>query len=82
MSEFSGSLSWVAHLSQLAFPRDGYPNFPWEKSHWDNALVKAKQNIIAGYKLKLHDQLAKTEQNAESLSQTCLPLLIGHVMPM
>ena len=27
-------------LSQLAFPGEGNPNFPWEKSHWDNTVVK------------------------------------------
>ena len=29
-----------ATLSQLAFPREGNPNFPWVKSHWDNTVVK------------------------------------------
>ena len=31
-----------ATLSQLAFPREGNLNFPWEKSHWDNTVVKKK----------------------------------------
>ena len=26
-------------LSQLAFPGISNPNFPWEKSHWDNTAV-------------------------------------------
>ena len=29
-----------ATLSKLAFPGEGKPNFPWEKSHWDNTVVK------------------------------------------
>ena len=28
---------------QLAFPREGNPNFPWEKSHWDNTVVKKEK---------------------------------------
>ena len=27
-------------LSQQAFPREGKLNFPWEKPHWDNPVVK------------------------------------------
>ena len=30
-----------AILSQLAFPREGNPNFPWEKSHLDNRVAKS-----------------------------------------
>ena len=33
----------VAWLSQLAFPGEGNPNFPWEKSHWDDNIVKSKK---------------------------------------
>ena len=29
-----------ATLSQLAFPGERNPNFPWEKSHWDNTVVQ------------------------------------------
>ena len=32
-----------ATLSQLAFPGDGNPIFPWKKSHWDNTVVKKKK---------------------------------------
>ena len=37
-------LSWQTSptLSQLAFPGEGDPNFPWEKSQWDNAVVRSK----------------------------------------
>ena len=35
-----------AILSQLAFPGEGYPNFPREKSHWDNTVVKSKCKSI------------------------------------
>ena len=31
-----------ATLSQLAFPGEGNPNFPREKSHWENTVVKSK----------------------------------------
>ena len=32
-----------ATLSQLAFPGGkSNPNFPWEKTHWDNTVVKNK----------------------------------------
>ena len=27
-----------ATLSQLSFPREGNPNFPWEKSHWKDPV--------------------------------------------
>ena len=27
-----------ATLSQLAFPRESNPNFPWEQSQWDNTI--------------------------------------------
>ena len=30
-------------LLQLAFPGEGNPNFPWNKSHWDNTVVKSKK---------------------------------------
>ena len=30
-------------LSQLAFLRDCNPNIPWEKSHWDNTVVKSEE---------------------------------------
>ena len=33
-----------AALSQLAFPEEGNPNFAWEKSHWDNTVVKKKKS--------------------------------------
>ena len=36
-----------ATLSQLAFPREGKPNFPWKKSHWDNTLVKTKNKTLS-----------------------------------
>ena len=30
-----------ATLSQLAFPGEGNPNFPWQESHWDDTVVKS-----------------------------------------
>ena len=35
-----------ATLSQLAYPGEGNPNFPWEKSHRDNTVVK--KNKVGG----------------------------------
>ena len=32
------------NLLQQAFPGESYPNFPWEKSQWDNKVVKYKSN--------------------------------------
>ena len=32
---------------QLAFPRESNPNFPWEKSHWDNTVVKSKKKKVS-----------------------------------
>ena len=33
-------------LSQLAFLREGDPNFPWEKSQWDNTVVKKSVECV------------------------------------
>ena len=30
-------------LSQLAFPGEGDPDFPWEKSQWDDTVVKKEK---------------------------------------
>ena len=32
-----------ATLSQLAFPGENNPNFPWDISQWDNTVVKKKK---------------------------------------
>ena len=32
-------------LSQLAFPGEGNPNFPWEKAHWDNTVIESKKKV-------------------------------------
>ena len=32
-----------ATLSQLAFPVEGNPNFPWVKFHWDNTVSDLKK---------------------------------------
>ena len=37
-----------ATLSQLAFPGESNPNFPWEKSQWDNTVVKKKKKFMLG----------------------------------
>ena len=36
----------IVTVSQLAFPREGNPNFPWRKSHWDNTVVKSKRKVV------------------------------------
>ena len=33
-------------LSQLAFPGESNPNFPWEKSHWYNTAVVVMANML------------------------------------
>ena len=38
------TIGWVVWPSQLAFPREGNPTFPWEKSHLDNTVVKGEKN--------------------------------------
>ena len=35
-----------AILSQLAFPGEDNLNLPWEKSHWDNTVVKSKSKKV------------------------------------
>ena len=35
-----------ATLSQLAFPGENNPNFPWEKFHWDNTVVKKRKKFL------------------------------------
>ena len=34
------TVGWVVWLSQLAFPREGSLNFPWENAYWDNSCKK------------------------------------------
>ena len=43
------SMHWrlgSAALSQLAFPGESNQNFPWEKSHWDNTVVKSEKVTV------------------------------------
>ena len=50
-----------ATLSQLAFPGESNPNFPWEKSHWNNTVLKSgekKEDMI-------HDQLKRNIKGAK-----------------
>ena len=35
-----------ATLLQVAFPGEDNLNFPWEKSHWDNTVVKSNNNFF------------------------------------
>ena len=41
------TVGWVPRLSQLAFPGEGSPIFPWEKSHWDNTVVKSFKKVTS-----------------------------------
>ena len=45
-----------ATLSQLAFPREGNPNFPSVKSHWGNTV---KKKIIQSKKVPLFESDVK-----------------------
>ena len=40
------TVGWVADSVAVGFPRGGNPNFPWKKSHWDNAVVKSKSKKV------------------------------------
>ena len=44
------TVGWVARLyrSWLS-PGEGNPNFPWEKSHWENVVVKSKKIKLKKY---------------------------------
>ena len=33
-------------LSSVVFPGKGNPNFPWEKSHWDNTFVTSRGVLV------------------------------------
>ena len=44
------TVGWEAQLSwrsatQLAFPGESNPDFPWKKSQWDNTAVKKKKKM-------------------------------------
>ena len=45
LKHLAGTIGWVAQLSQVAFPGEGNLNFPWEKSHWDNTVVKKEKTV-------------------------------------
>ena len=38
-----------ATLSQLAFPGEGNPNFPWEKSHCNNTVVEGQKSVETNF---------------------------------
>ena len=45
-------------LSQLAFPKEGNPNFPREKSHWNSTAVKSKVKNCPSEHACLHPMTA------------------------
>ena len=63
-----------ATLLQLAFPREGHPNFPWEKSHWDSCKKKKKSKsnhvcfAACSQILDVERMLAKSATPAEILA--------------
>ena len=59
-----------ATLSQLAFPRESNPNFPWEKSPWDNTVVKKKSLMQPGQGFRL--RRADRWQTKDSLTAPLL----------
>ena len=65
-----------ATQSQLAFPREGNPNFPWEKSHWDNTFVKSK--ISLKKKVKVKNPLTKDYTSFNLCCTSLSNFLSGH----
>ena len=70
-------------LSQLAFPREGNPNFPWEKSHWDNTVVKRlllflKYSYMHGTPASQHSS-CKTWSKKRSPNKTHPPICLMQV---
>ena len=44
------TLCWIALLCRSWLsPGEGNPNFPWEKSHWENVVVKSKKIKLKKY---------------------------------
>ena len=40
------TVGWVARLCRSWLsPLEGNPNFPWEKSHWDNTVLKVQSKV-------------------------------------
>ena len=68
-----------AALSQLAFPWEGNPNFPREKSHWDisvvNSKVKVKKKLISAWKGNEGGggEREKVETEARGRKEDCTP---------
>ena len=62
-----------ATLSQLAFPGEGNPHFLWEKSHWDNAVVKSKSKVKSKVKKKKKKEreIYKNIYNIVAISKAC-----------
>ena len=59
------TVGWVARLLQLAFPGESNLNFPWEKSHWDNIVVKKKERSINKSETKLTASVVERDQNIQ-----------------
>ena len=64
-----------ATLSQLAFSGEGNPNFSWERSHWDNTVVKSKkQNKQNKKQTKKQTNSGQLELSSSPVGRTLIPL--------
>ena len=64
------TVDWVARLLQLAFPREGNPNFLWEKFLWDNTVVKSK---------KLSKKVIKIAMKVYCLTETHVSIIFHNL---
>ena len=72
-----------ATLSQLAFPGEGNPDFPWEKSHWDNVKKRTLEPIscvavgfhdcTGGLVVEVFDESDKVGSDVVLLHGCCMP---------
>ena len=58
-----------ATLLQLAFPEKSNLNFAWEKSYWDNTVVKKVLTKRVTAERGLHQTLERTSVNAASCTK-------------
>ena len=70
-----------ATLSQLAFPGENNPNFPWEKSHWDNTVVKSKSRGEAGQYCAAQVFRDCSVFEGEERESCRVPDVLGEVVP-
>ena len=61
-----------ATLSQLAFPRESFPNISWEKTHWDKKLLQ-KSRLLP----RLLTQSQGSKVHNETLVYNLVPVGTG-----